>query len=460
MSLPTFGQHNEHAPGVVLFDNALKRTSGWACFPNADAFVVEGTHELTSAGVWLTNLKKSEFEESQLGRSNRYRMHDYLRSTLTQIAVEMGVAVIDGRGFAHVSGPGPAKFFANLFAHVLDVSWRLGVQGFPPHQLRIGYRSVHYPSSRPEIDQIVATALAEASDRFTVSERQHDYRKNTSAEISLTLVRHRYEHAREVVAQDVPYGTWRTAPRMNINEIKYHPQPLLLQVEVHKMDPVLGRILNFGGTRTTRGAGAMLDARPRKWMTGPEFCFLSPYADISVIQILEGESYQRNPMLDRLPEFGSDQSMSPACLHAMESFWTAPLRAETGHTDNGPIAAWVTSYDRIACLRDALELLNRFPHSDILGFGSGKIIVKIQDPQNNLGAWLLEAVEGTYMIPPAVVNPLATKTNNVPMDSLTPVEALQSIHTSGYASQCCYDLDVAALDDWDKHQAYDEDEAP
>ena len=441
-------------PGVVLFDNPKTHKGGFACFAGDSPFRIEDTNELSSAGIWLTNLDSKDFRQSGLRGCNRFREIDYLRTTVHHIALELGYAVFKD-GWAQASGPECAKRLAALFGRVMDVTWRLGVHVFPPMQLRMGYRDLHYRQTHQDLEGSHQHAITDAAQRHTTSERRAP-RQVAAKERTVVLVRHRWEHAREVLSQQVPYGAWRTTGRMSPAEVVSSPVPLLVEVEVQKTDELIGKICNYGGSARRITGGGQTNATPRRWMTQAEFAFLAPQADISVVSVLACDEYRTNPLYEGMPEYDVPQMISPAFLLAIESYWTSALRESNGQVENSAVTTWMSCYDRIACMKDALTLVGRNEEIDIIGYGYGRLNISIPDPGEHLGAWLAENLKDTLLIPPNCVAGRA----KFPVHNRTasPIEVLQRIQISGQTARYDY-LDTAAIEDWDEQYLEDCEEA-
>ena len=420
--------------------------------PGEEPRRIQSAQELSSAGVWLTNLDDEHLHRSGLA-NNRFRAQDFLRVNLTSLACDLGSAVTVEGGFKQAVGPQCAQDLANVFGTVMDVVHRWGVEGFPPYQLRIGVRRASYEAPQdyghaPD----VLDALRNACQRYTSSERRHLDRHEQYQERTTIFTLHRYFHALDLLSQRVPSGSWREAPRLSPNEIDAHPRPLLLEVQVHEMSDEVGRIVNFGGSRRssyTSGGVRQIDASPRRWMTQPEYRFLRKFGKISVNTILEADGSIENPLLPRMPYYGILQTLSPAFNLAMESFWTSAYRNERGQNDFSSIAAWMSAYDRLACLSQAMTLLKKDPDLDIAGFGFGRVIVKSLDPGAKFGAWAWRLVQGTVLIPPMAVE----GAYEVPeINDRDGVQTLQAIQLSG-DRDLLLSLDAKALEDYDQQLA-------
>lgn len=437
-------------PGVILFDDPIARTNGWSCYQNQTANTVRSAQELTSAGVWLTNMDDSSFRSSGLAASNRFRMEDYLRTSLTSIAIEQGVAV-EKDNWIRPIGRACAEHLANCFGSVMDVAWRLGVERFPPKQLRIGFRALNLPLDyTPDHGPEMSAILKDACQRYTISERRLHSRSIRYEERPISFVRHRYTHAQEMLSKPIPSGRWRIAPRMSAEEICSHHRPLLIEVQVHEIEPPLGSIINFGGTMQNATANARghrgVDAPPRRWMTQPEFAYISPRAKISVMQILEAETYIPNPLAENLPPLGDLQQMSHCFNLAIESYWTAGYRDERGRSDHSPLAAWMSAYDRIACINEAIALIERDPEIDITGLGFGRITFRIVNPGKQAAEWCASMIKGTCLIPPLIPG-LNGVSGSEPTSA---VEAMQMMQLYGEPA-LIPEQDLAAIQDFD-HQ--------
>lgn len=448
---PTDGYSmNSTTPGVALFDNPTSVGKGWASSAGAPPYAIDGTAKLTTAGLWMLNLGFNSMRDTQLDRNNRFRGADYLKTGLSMIAQEIGCASPGlGGKLPTATGSAAAGRLSALFRDVMDVSCRLGLAGAPAKLLLCGFRKLLYAHQEPHLDPMTKEAAANACERWT--DAQVDAGRNRKFKLrEVVFVRHRWTHARDVLSQQVPYGRWRSVPLMTAKEIVRHPLPLLLEIHVNSVEDSLSKIVNFGGHGGNIGGHVSeANAQPRRWMTAPEYVFLSSRAEISIKSILEAEGYMENPLLASFPEYGSAQNISPAFQLAIESYWTAGLSQANALRDNSPVAAWMSAYDRIACLRDALHLVDRRDlQVDIKSYGIGKIKVNAIDSEDKMGFWLFEAVRNTALIPPMSVDaPFKT----TPVGN-TPIELLQTIQVNGCPSYYPQ-LDARALEKWDERLA-------
>lgn len=414
---------------------------------------VVGSHELSSSAVWLTNLEFDTFyRDLRKNGSNLYRHDTFLRTSLWQLACELGLN--DIKQYKRLTGREEAQVMSRFFGDVMEASWRLGIRGYPQMMLSKGYRDRFYPDP-PDVEypRDLKDAFADINKAYSFSERRVASRKSGAPDVSVSFTRHRYQHAVQVCEQPIPYGDWRRVSMMSRYEIRDTSIPLLLRVVVNRVDAHLGALVNFGGYRNKLhvDAGvAQRDASPRQWMSLPEYVFMSQHADIEVHEIYQAGAYIENPTLAALDRIDLMQQLSPAFLLCCENLWTCPQRAKMDFlTDKTAVAGWLRSYDRLLCLRDALTLIERDPEVDVVSMSFGRILVKVPDKGPALGSWLLHMIRGTDLLPPLCVAAPATMAVS---DEPSPVEVLQAANLAGDRGLLST-LDESAFYDWDHEQA-------
>lgn len=439
--------------GVALFDNTARRDTGWACIAGDQPRRIAGTKDLTSGAVWLTNIDFTEFRNSGLGGSNRYRRSNYLRTNLGRLASELGVAS-HRAGTIPASGAECTATLANFFATVMEVSWRLRVNGYPPNQLRQGFRVISHIPPPPQLQREVERAIEDSFQSYTFSERRLGGLHSDETEV-IFLAIHRLEHARNVLSKPVPAGNWRVCPKMTTDQIVNSERPLLLKVEISSSENQVGRLLNFGGN-TTRQTRDTSEARPREWVTQPEYEFLLHHARIHVDTIYQAEEYIPNPLRKILEHFGELQAVSPAFLSVAESIWASGLVNSGGYADRSPFGAWIASYDRIACAQAAIDLIHRDPSIDVTSFGYGRIGFRTKARGDGTSAWMAGLLDGTKLIPPIIPEQALGDATMTMEDPITMLRAAALMGQTGMLEQ----FDAAAIDEWDRRSVDQEGEIP
>jgi len=397
------------SPAVVLFDDESRRGSGWACNASLEPYPVTGTHDLGSDHVWLTNLGYNAFTGANLHASNRYRHGDYLRVRLPSLAAEMGLIGTEANYKRwSVTGREAALAVQQIYSAVMAAAWSLGLAGFPRHMLSVGFRDLFYTLERqPSTSSLLDQVFYEINSSYLLSERRHfDRASRGVTEVRVAFTRHRYLHAEQICDQPLPSGQWRPVQTMTNTELERYQAPALLKVKVRNMAPELSALVNFGGIGSKmhiKDGMMQRDAAPREWITLPEYLLLSQYADIEVLEILEADQFVDNPMRSALSSLGPLQIISPAFNLCCESIWSAPLRSRTDHrVDQSPAAGWIRAIDRILCLQDAMDLIQKDHLTDVTTMSFGKILVQIPDLGAALGDWLKTMVLGTPLMPPIV----------------------------------------------------------
>lgn len=428
-------------PGVALFDNSITRDAGWYSVEGEPPIPIRSAQELSSGAVWLLNIDDDAFRESGLSQSLRFRGRDYLRSSLVSIAAEQGFAERYGRALLVRGGPS-AQRLSSIFNHVRHFAGTVAQIGLPVMQYRLGLRShvegqLQATKATSERDR---QALMDACQRYTMSERQKQSRATSYEEKMTTFTRQRYLHARDMLDQMVPSGGWRPMPMMRQSEIMSHPLPLLIEAEVQSVDGQMGALINFGGS----GTPGRVQGSPRRWLTSVEYAFLAPHANIGIRSVMEAEEYVVNPMREILPVFEPIHQLSYSALLLCENIWTAVYRDPRGRSEYTATAAWVASFDRVACAREALRLMERDPEIDVTQFGFGKVTVKTPPHGVQTGQWYAAMVGGTSLIPPAAIEGPASIEMT---EESTHVDILQAVQI-GARTNMHEQLDRDALEHW------------
>jgi len=439
---------DESLAGVVLFNDRRTLNSAWCSIEGEAARKIAGARELSTAAVWLTNLDFNEFGNSGLHGSHRYRRENYLRSRLNSISTEIGTAQHsaggDSQDVAHC-----AVRLSDLFSRVMKVSHRLGVPGFPPHQLRQGFHSTFWLPIRQPIPPEIEAAVRDSTELASLSERQQRPKAiGKTPMIDYAVNFHRVEHARQMISMPLPSGRWRRLPMMSIPQIVSHELPLLIRAEVMASDAAAGSILNFGGnalkSRMATSGRASADAQPRGWMTLPEFIFLSRHAKLAVNEIYEAERYMSNPLRPVIQNFGDCQSLSISFQLAAESLWTCPLVDASNRMAITPQSAWLSAYDRMRCAEIAIEVAARDADVDILSYGYGRLCFRGPEYGDDRLRWMAMLLRGTDLIPPMPSKGgIETSEDGENLTHLYRAMILSGDH------ELLADADSAALAEWD-----------
>ena len=125
--------------GCLIWDDPCLHTTGWKAMGEGSASRVniQGTAELASDTVYITNMQYQVTKESGLDGNYRFKMHNYLREALNVMAARH--AITDPREIA--------EFGAKIFSRSVAVSRKLlevdeEEEFLPEYSLKQGFRDI------------------------------------------------------------------------------------------------------------------------------------------------------------------------------------------------------------------------------------------------------------------------------------------------------------------------------
>lgn len=373
--------------GVVLYDDPAVVGPGWAAQAGERARRIDGNGDLSTAVVWITNMKFTAFRESGLFASGRFRDESYLRVPIRALRAELGLGRDEDNEEA-------AAILAELAGNVISVAHRFGLNttALPARSLSAGF-SKHYMSNfdkarQPEAFQSIMRGAVQS---YVFCERM----PKRDNDVAVALYRHRPRHAIDMLGVPVPVGSWSLqafdrVPR-SIEDLIEYPKPILAKVEVHRIDKLMAPIVAYG-------ASGSMDTM-RQWVPQHELRLLNQCGEVEVKEVMVGERFAPLPM--DLGSFTVRDEISYAVGIALDCLWHSVLRDEANRATLTPAAVWVQATDRILLLREIRRMLNATAGVSITGYGHGRINLRI--PMRSSETWgidLYELVDQSPLIPP------------------------------------------------------------
>ena len=374
--------------GCLIWDDPCLHTTGWKAMGEGSASRVniQGTAELASDTVYITNMQYQVTKESGLDGNYRFKMHNYLREALNVMAARH--AITDPRE--------SAEFGAKIFSRSVAVSRKLlevdeEEEFLPEYSLKQGFRDI-IGFGRDEVYTTnIAKIIAEATAYYTNCER--DSWRSGNEFVGTFRVPQR-EHAYSVLNIPLPYGDFLEVPKKDLPSPKAdreevqkwlgnYGMPGLFKVTCRKFEPRFNRLISFGSGRV----GA--DSYKRQWISTPEVIFLSAFADIVIHEAYISKSVfkLKSPLvlLQRLPP-QTDLSLSMSVF--FENLWTglcqkSSYRSSPPSPDKvfaNPFLPFIRAQDRIKLFEKALILSEAGLEVTFYSTGSLKVNIKNQDP--------------------------------------------------------------------------------
>lgn len=390
--------------GIVMFDNPEEPKHGWASLAGGAVVRIRGLGDLASDAVWVSNLDFYAIKNTGLWSNPKIKRNDFLRIEIARIAKEMGL-VITNHNTNHLP----------IMSEIIDRIMRLGHQYYVFTEIKDSLKSTVNEclftslmdingNGNPSIDQYMAEA-------FMPFQRCYGP-MSTDAQIAQFRFS-RVFYANTIVERPVPYGNWsllKNFPRKSLaKQRKNGPvykflseygseKPLLCEVSVTNIDPEYAELLDFGNG-TAR----------RNWLPGHEAAFLAAYGDVELKRVIEAEGYYSLTEYDPLvpPSEGVPGELSFSLGVLAENHWLAlasPRSIEihgVKKANTSARATWLRAWDRMICLKAALQFKDAGYTVSSYGIGSVNVSLtpnsfsKSIDFATNLGMsspfWLLSA---------------------------------------------------------------------
>jgi len=382
--------------GVVLFDDEKDPRGGWAAVNGEAARRVSGVHELPTGTVWLSNMSyESFFRSTELWRNAWLRHEGYLVVKIKDILLEWG----------YDPATVPADFVANfcsiMFQRVMTLSLRLLREHEPNLRDRDAFQGT---TLREDLRRLLPDATYPTGEAAIILRSGQAFAEFTSTTVrgqrgarQVTLRAPRLAYAADMLTAPIPTGGFNFLSRAEMNGMREigrdrvawantTDKPLLLEVQIDRMEPEISAVYGFGNA-TDRERRI-----PRSWVAHPEFLALASFSDIDVKNVYMGDSYTAlsNDLSPAVRRFLSDSfaETSWTCGVVAETLWRSASLGE-GKTSAGKKVppeerphtswrgVWIKSADKCAMFTSAMKLAKQ--GYDISSYGLGWIIVRVAD---------------------------------------------------------------------------------
>jgi hypothetical protein len=359
--------------GVATFNNTSNPTSGWACAAPKDPGEFERRTELASDVIWISEAKQS-------ANAQNFRPTNFLRSSLTQIATDLGVVLRTYDGL---------KTVAETVSRVRDIAARaypwLDFSGDWSHQDLATAIAKILPPTGDILPNMESPLLQSHQTYSAVPDRPAFDGLNQTI---YTLRVNRLRYAQYVLSTKVPTNSWRAIPdvgstNLTLDDLLNPDEPALVEASIEFTtafgDAVTPGLVAFGSTKT-------IGRQPlRKWITQPELAWLVQHANVHVQSAFISEGSASLTEQHRLPFLLTADpvlALSVAAGLVAECHWvgvtspTSVRRAGNSGTARftnvvTPVAAWLRAADRAYSFAMAKLVATR--GYTVTGYGYGGV---------------------------------------------------------------------------------------
>lgn len=347
-----------------------------ACEYRKSPFEFSAASDLPSQTLWVTNASLNDLISVGLHKSPKIAHEGYYRTRLAQMAQELGITNL------------PLDQQASLLAEILGnaaemAKIQLGLTQYPSSGLAQAVGQLYGASEAP-IGSAMFQVAEQSCQRYTACERERRYEK---ADI-FSFWMPRFPWAASLLEQPLPNNNDlkvippHALPSMGKDSVllaewaSENKIPLFARVRVHALDPVVGKLVNYGAgaqsLKRSTESGAYEARNMREWCALPELEMLCQFGDVQVIQVACSSGWSRSG----LHIFNSRLSaVSYAYGLVAENLWTGLARkpTPTGTVSRTLSTAWLQAIDRMKCLQVAQRLYNM--GMEVVNYGNGRITV-------------------------------------------------------------------------------------
>lgn len=365
--------------GVALFDNPRDMSAGWACRADESPFKFNSVAELDNDTIWVTSLEWNEYQ-LRAQKLSHLRRVDYLRSSLTSIAADLGRRV--SGAYARESSAVLSKVVRNAMMIAIHAyPWNSPTTDLTSDVLSDDIRRI-LPASRKAPTHLRAS-LVSALQPYSVPDWAPNFEPDS---VTVTIRFNRLEYARKILATLVPDDSWtyispQQASKIRIEDLLDPSMPSLVEaaVELGDIDPEVSTLIAFGAQAQRRTA-------LRKWISQPELAWLLRYTKVRVSSALLCKSAMPLPAAMQLPEkLFSDPlfSLSISAGLVAESHWysmVSPVynRAQKSN-EISSTGVWLRAVDRMLSFQLALKAHKA--QFRVNSYGNGSIVVRVRRDQ-------------------------------------------------------------------------------
>lgn len=380
--------------GVVTFNNSSDPTSGAACVaPRAVNYFNRRT-EIASDVIWISDVREAV-------NAQNFRAPNYLRSTPTQIAADLGVALQDAvDGLPRV---------AETIGRVRDIA----AHSYPWMDFSTDWSHPDLATciakilpGTGEILQTMESPLRQAHQSYSsVPDRSFP---DGTAQTIYTLRANRLRYSQYICSTRVPSSAWISVPDVSRHNFKLDDfldplQPSLVEASI---EFTTGMNEAVTPALTAFGSSKAIGRQPiRKWISQVELAWLVQHANVHITAAFMSQGSE--PLSDRhqLPTaLTADPvyALSIAAGLVAECHWVALSSTKSVQRPGNsatvryvdvatPTAVWLRAADRAYCFAMAKIVAERgflvrgYGYGSVSFFGPKHDIGKIVDLAEELG---------------------------------------------------------------------------
>ena len=409
--------------GVVLFDDGETNTTGWACAHGQEARRIQGVAELDSDTIWVTNIPSRLIGKTGISRHAFFRSSEFLQIPVDQILAEVGASPDPD---LHGETPGRAACMAatiiervvRLYCHAFHTpraQWRPH-----PFDLRGQMRENLLPTDPVIPDDHQRIALQNALQHYSKCDVKVSFDEDR---IFMPMYVPRLAHLKALLRTPIPAtDEWTKYPRKRgmqgdavLEWVGNAPGPILARTTVHRVDPRMAEMINYGGMASTirerQKKHVKSYSASQEWATSEELFLLAPFADMTIHEAYTYTKHTRlidqGPIADwvgALTEYDEISYSLGVFAHLLWSAATANhARFPHEHVSVNMMNPFLRAADRLHCLRHALRL--RDQGELVTGYGSGRIHVHMDRDARVTGAALRVASQAGLLTTMPMVSP-------------------------------------------------------
>jgi hypothetical protein len=368
------------AYGVALFDNPNELGAGWACLANRSPIRFAAPVDLSNEAIWITSVRYDEFIRRGKSMHNLRRI-DYFRTSLTQIAGDLGLRI------TRENGTQTAPVLSVIAQNAICLAVRLYKMENPlidlrEDQLQDDLRRILPHAPKPQKHMLAS--LMSAHQAFSSPAWPKEYESDL---VTVSIRYNRLEYARKIMATPVPDESWMLgAPTSRgLDDFLDPSRPCMVEatVELSSTNPDIGALVAFGAS-PGRKTGV------RKWISQPELMWLHRHAQVHVERVYYTAGAKPLPPSAQLSPLLGDPllDLSYSAGLVAEAHWSAlcstSYNRATRTNEVTTWAVWLRAMDR--ALSFSLALAAYEAGFKAFGYGNGGAILSVK--RSDLGRLL------------------------------------------------------------------------
>ena len=369
--------------GVATFQNPSTPTSGVACVANRATHPFNRRNELASDVIWISDALDAT-------QAQNFRSPSYLRSTLSQIAGDLGVSLKDS-----VDG---LPLVAETVGRVRDIAAHL----YPWNDFSEDWSHINLStciakilSAKETIIPNMESPLRQAMQTYSsVPDRPYS---DSFSQTNYTLRVNRLRYSQYLCSINVPNNAWIAVPDVSKHDVTLDDflnpnEPSLVEISIEfttGLNEVVTPALTAFGSSKVMGRAPI-----RKWVSQPELAWLVEHANVNIVSAFMSQGSQKISSAHALPAMLTADpvyALSIAAGLVAECHWvglassTSVRRAGNSATAKfvdvvSPTAVWLRAADRAYCFAMAKIVAAR--GLTVSGYGYGS--VSFHGPKNNI----------------------------------------------------------------------------